>query len=126
MTDAPPPPRPARRAWWRRVQRLPLSMMVASVLAALGIVQLSFQLGHMAYRSVTWSAETRQTLARVAALEQDARVLRDAIRAANDPAYLEQLARCEGYVGANEKLIVSSDAPTPRFPGDNCKALRVP
>ncbi len=101
-------------------------MMVASVLAALGIVQLSFQLGHMAYRSVTWSAETRQTLARVAALEQDARVLRDAIRAANDPAYLEQLARCEGYVGANEKLIVSSDAPTPRFPGDNCKALRVP
>ncbi|WP_233218668.1 cell division protein FtsB [Deinococcus arcticus] len=126
MTDAPPPPRPARRAWWRRVQRLPLSMMVASVLAALGIVQLSFQLGHMLYRSATWSAETRQALVRVAALEEDARVLQDAIRAANDPAYLEQLARCRGYVGKTEKVVVSSDAPPPRLPGENCKALRVP
>ncbi|MVN88451.1 cell division protein FtsB [Deinococcus sp. HMF7620] len=127
MSDTPPPPLPARRVWWRRLQRLPLSMMVASVLAALGIVQLSFQLGHLAYRSVVWSAQTRETLDRVALLEGDVRVLKDAIQAASDPAYLEQLARCEGYVGKTEQVIVSSTAPVrPPAPGTICKALRLP
>jgi cell division protein FtsB len=133
VTDAPPPPVPPAREPWlerierhlQRLQRLPLTMMVASLLAALGIVQLTFQLGNSVYRTVTWSAETRQTQARVETLERDVQILRDAVRASQDPEYLRALARCRGFVGKNERVVVASDAPdTP--PGENCKALRVP
>ncbi|WDA59660.1 cell division protein FtsB [Deinococcus aquaticus] len=133
MTDLPPPPvPPARATWWQRterrfqrLQRLPLTMMIASLLAGLGIVQLSFQLVNSAYRSVTWSAQTRETLARTATLEQDVRVLQDAVKAHQDPTYLRALARCRGFVAVGERVVVASDAPeTP--PGENCKALRVP
>lgn len=133
VTDVPPPPvSPARKTWWQRterrlqrLQRLPLTMMVASLLAGLGIVQLTFQLGNSVYRSLTWSAETRQTQARVQTLERDVQILQDAVRASQDPEYLRALARCRGFVGKEERVVVASDAPdTP--PGENCKALRVP
>ena len=133
VTDIPPPPvPPARASWWQRterriqrLQRLPLTMMFASLLAALGIVQLTFQLGNSVYRSVTWRQDTRATLARTATLERDVRVLQDAVKANQDPTYLRALARCRGFVGTNERVVVASDAPeTP--PGENCKALRVP
>ncbi|WP_230275478.1 MULTISPECIES: cell division protein FtsB [unclassified Deinococcus] len=133
MTDVPPPPvPPTRDTWWQRaeryfqrLQRLPLTMMAASLLAGLGIVQLTFQLGNSVYRTLTWSAETRQTQARVQTLERDVQILQDAVRASQDPEYLRALARCRGFVGKNERVVVASDAPdTP--PGENCKALRVP
>nr|WP_255578986.1 MULTISPECIES: septum formation initiator family protein [unclassified Deinococcus] len=99
--------------------------MAASLLAGLGIVQLTFQLGNSVYRTLTWSAETRQTQARVQTLERDVQILQDAVRASQDPEYLRALARCRGFVGKNERVVVASDAPdTP--PGENCKALRVP
>ena len=133
VTDVPPPPVPPTRdpGWQRterhfqRLQRLPLTMMAASLLAGLGIVQLTFQLGNSVYRTLTWSAETRQTQARVQTLERDVQILQDAVRASQDPEYLRALARCRGFVGKNERVVVASDAPdTP--PGENCKALRVP
>lgn len=125
--DFPPLPFIQRGSWagrWRRLSRLPVTLMIASLLLGLGIVQLTFQLGNTAYRSLTWRQETRQTKARVAALQQDVNILRDAEKAAQDPAYLEELARCQGYVGHNENVVVATTAPT--TPGENCQAVRLP
>ncbi|CAM3573658.1 hypothetical protein [Deinococcus frigens] len=130
MTDAPPPPPPPqRRAWWRqlsyrRLARLPLTMMLASLLAGLGIVQLSFQLINTAYRSVSWSHQTGKAQVRIQGLERDVQVLQDAEASANTPEYLRELARCQGFVGVDERIVVSPDAP--ESPGENCKALRLP
>lgn len=128
MTPPDPPPSPPRGlgARWRQVQRLPLTLILTSLLAGLGIVQLSFQLGNLAYRTATWTRETRQTQARIRGLERDLRLLRDAEQAAQDPAYLEVLARCQGFVGENEEVVVAPGAP--ETPGElqNCMTLRLP
>lgn len=125
MTEPASPPPPHRRgSWWRRAGRLPLAMMLTSLLAALGIVQLTFQLGNTLYRTVTWTQQTRETLAHVQQLERDVRVLQDAQRNASSPAYLRELARCQGFVGAGERNIVSPNAPD--SPGENCKEIRLP
>ncbi len=122
----PPPSHPAHglRARWRQVRRLPFTLMLASLLAGLGIVQLTFQLGNLGYRSVTWVRETRETQERVEGLERDVRVLKEGVAAAEDPAYLEQLARCQGFVGVEEDVIVAVGAP--ETPGENCAARRLP
>lgn len=119
--DLPPQP---RLTGWQRLGRLPLAMILTSLLAALGIVQLSFQLGNTVYRSVTWMQETQKTQAHIRQLERDVRVLQDAEKNANDPTYLRQLARCQGFIGVNEKIIVSPDAPD--TPGENCQEVRLP
>lgn len=127
MTAPDPPPAPPERglrARWRVVRRLPFTLMLAALLAGLGIVQLTFQLGNLGYRSVTWLRETRTTQVRIASLERDVRVLSEAVAAADDPAYLEQLARCQGFVGAQENVIVAVGAP--ETPGENCAARRLP
>ena len=132
MTDAPaPPPPPASsrqteggRVTLRRLTRLPLTMMLTSLLAGLGIVQLSFQLINTAYRSVTWTQQTGETRVRIQGLEQDVQVLQDAETNTNSPDYLRELARCQGFVGKDERIIVSPDAP--ESPGENCKTLRLP
>lgn len=127
MTPPDPPPTPPPRgpgARWRQVQRLPLTLMLTSLLAGLGIVQLSFQLGHLAYRTASWARETWGTQARIHGLERDLRLLRDAERAAQDPAYLEVLARCQGFVGEKEEVVVAQGAP--ETPGEICVTLRLP
>lgn len=121
------PRRPLRRSWasrWRVLQRLPMSLMLASLLAGLGIVQLTFQLGNMLYRTVTWTQETNATRSRLLELERDVTILKDAERSASDPLYLEQLARCQGFVGAKETVVVATSAPD-TF-GENCAARRLP
>ncbi|MEF2278866.1 cell division protein FtsB [Deinococcus sp. YIM 134068] len=122
----PPPPNATRglRAQWRQVRRLPFTLMITCLLAGLGIVQLTFQLGNLAYRTVTWTGETRDSEARIRALERDVRVLREAAAAAQDPSYLEQLARCQGFVGVEEEVIVAVGAP--ETPGENCAVRRLP
>lgn len=122
----PPPPLSSQdfRARWRQVQRLPLTLMITCLLVGLGIVQLTFQLGNLGYRTFTWTRETHAIQARIERLERDVRVLREAEQAANDPAYLETLARCQGFVGENEQVIVSTKAP--KTPSENCTPVRLP
>ncbi|THF70162.1 cell division protein FtsB [Deinococcus sp. Arct2-2] len=119
-----PPRRRTLASRWRSVQRLPVTLMLASLLAGLGIVQLSFQLGLIAYRTTTWTQETNATQSRVRGLESDVKVLQDAARSASDPSYLEQLARCQGFVGAKETVVVSPTAAGTY--SDNCTARRLP
>lgn len=109
---------------WRTLGRLPVTLMLASVLLGLGIVQLTFHLGNSMYRSFTWTQQITQTRARVQALQRDVNILRDAEQAAQDPAYLEELARCQGYVRRSESVIVAPNPPT--TPGENCQVIRLP
>ncbi|QLG12279.1 cell division protein FtsB [Deinococcus sp. D7000] len=101
-----------------------MTMMLTSLLAGLGIVQLSFQLINTGYRSVTWTRQTQEAQGRIQGLERDVQVLQDAETNANTPGYLRELARCQGFVGQNERVVVSPDAP--ESPGENCRALRLP
>lgn len=127
----PPPPAPRQARWggqwrlaWRQAQRLPLTMMIASLLTGLGIVQLSFQLVNSAYRSVTWSRETRETRDRVRTLERDVQVLREVEAHSSTPEYLQEQARCNGYVGVDEQVVVARGAP--QMTGEPCKSVRLP
>lgn len=108
-----------------RIERFPLAMMVVSVFLALGIVQSTFQLGHMLYRSYTWKQESKAALVRVQQLKEDIQILSAAKRAAYDPIYLEQLARCQGYVRQNELLMVDATAAGQAL-GYNCQISRLP
>lgn len=113
----------------RPLERFPLTMILASVLLACGIVQLSFQIGNMVYRTTTWIEETRQTELRVNQLKQDIDMLKAAKRAANDPVYLEQLARCQGYVRAQGEMILfvpEENEIASKTAGYNCQSLRLP
>ena len=109
---------------WRTLSRLPVTLMISSVLLGLGIVQLTFHIGNSLYRSFTWQQEINQTNARVQNLQRDVNILRDAEKAAQDPAYLEELARCQGFVRTSESVIVSPQAST--TPGENCQVIRLP
>lgn len=108
----------------RQLSRLPIIMMLASLLLGLSIVQLTFQIGNSVYRSVTWKQETRETLKQVKQLQRDVNILKDAERMASDPTYLEQLARCQGFVGGKEEVVVATSASS--SPGENCSAVRLP
>ena len=112
------------RLRWRQVQRLPLTMMITCLLLLLGGVQAAFQIGQSAYRSWTWTQETGEVRGRVAALQADLRMLKDAEAAAQDPAYLQILARCQGFVRAGETLVVASGAPSTS--PETCDTRRLP
>ena len=112
------------RRQWRLLQRLPLSMMLASLLLFLGSVQMVYQLGNNIYRTVVWRQETAQTQARVEKLQGELRILKDAEAAAADPAYLRTLARCYGYVGQGETVVVAKGAPD--SPAEICDMQRLP
>ena len=109
---------------WEEVRRLPLSMMLASLLFALGIVQMSFLLGQSVYRYVTWTQQTREVQAQELQLKNDVRILQDAKNKATDPEYLNALARCLGYVGQNETVVVASSATNTA--AGNCQPVRLP
>lgn len=121
------PPTPEAQAWrarWRRLRRFPLTMMIASVLLALGTVQLAFQIGNNIYRTVTWRQETAEVQARVDGLQRDVQTLKDAQQAASTVEYLRTLARCQGFVDPSELVVVASRAD--EVPGAICDSLRLP
>ena len=109
---------------WEEVRRLPLSMMLASLLCLLGIVQMSFLLGQSVYRHVTWTQQTSVVQAQENQLKNDVRILKDAKTRAADPDYLNALARCLGYVGKDETVVVASSATNTA--AGNCQPVRLP
>lgn len=116
--------KPGLQERWRQLQRLPLNFILLSLLVGAGIVQLSFQVGQMAYRAVTWTQETKAARERIAKLERDITILQEAKAAAQNPQYLETLARCQGFVGKDERVIVAHGAP--ETPSETCHPLRLP
>ncbi|MFC4454386.1 septum formation initiator family protein [Deinococcus sonorensis] len=105
-------------------QQLPLTLMLASALAALGSVQMTFLIGNSLYRHYAWQAETRTVQREVAQLRQDLRVLQDTRAHGSDPDYLSAMARCLGFVGTGETVVVAQGATD--GPGGNCDPVRLP
>ena len=103
---------------------VPLSMLIASALAALGIVQTSFLLVQEGYRAAQWSRESRQARREVAQLQQDIAVLQQVQAHADDPAYLTELARCQGFVGGHDTVVVDQQARAPE--AGNCDITPLP
>lgn len=121
--DTPPPARlPARL--WAGLDRVPLMAMTLCLLCGLGIAQTLFHIGSGVQRSVTWRQEAQATQAENDRLRQDIQILNDAKVQLNSPQYLEQLARCWGYVGRDEKVLVVEKAPATI--GSNCDEYRLP
>ena len=115
---------PLRLPAWSDVRRLPVSMMLACLLAGLGSVQMTFLIGNSLYRSYTWTAEHRQIDGELKALNVDLRVLKETQAHADDPDELRAQARCLGFVGKSETVVVAENAPTGI--SDNCDAIRMP
>ncbi len=113
--------------YWKRWQRLPLLMIFTSVLAAFGIVQTTFQIGHMVYRSITWSKEYDLSQQQVKQLQRDIRILNEAQTALKSESYMHELARCQGFVDKDEQVIVDLKAQVnAQLPGENCAMVRIP
>ncbi|MGI8748542.1 MAG: cell division protein FtsB, partial [Deinococcus sp.] len=83
-----------RRPDWQGLRSLPLSMMLASLLAGLGAVQMTFLIGSGLYRSYTWGREGEVVRRELATLKGDIRVLRETRSHADDPEELRAQARC--------------------------------
>lgn len=99
-------------------------MMIACLLAGLGAVQLTFLIGNGLYRTYTWQAQTRAVQTEIAGLNTDLRVLRETEAHADDPQELQAQARCLGFVGKSETVVVAQDAPAGS--SNNCDAVRMP
>lgn len=104
--------------------------MIASLLFGLGIVQMAFLLGNGFYRYYNWNRQVQQVTAQRDNLQQDVSVLQAVKNKADDPEYMLGLARCLGFVGADEKVLVatgnvqsSEDGETP---AGNCETVRLP
>ena len=108
---------------WAEWQRLPLSMMIACLLAGLGTVQLTFLIGNGLYRTYIWEQNTRTVKQEIASLTTDLRVLKEAQAHADDPQELQAQARCLGFVGKGETVVVDQKA---QGSSNNCDAVRMP
>ncbi|ULH14618.1 septum formation initiator family protein [Deinococcus sp. KNUC1210] len=109
---------------WSDIRRFPVSMMLACLLAGLGSVQMTFLIGNSLYRSYTWTTEHHQIDSELRSLNVDLRVLRETQARANDPEALRAQARCLGFVGKGETVVVAENAPSGI--NDNCDAVRMP
>ncbi|GGJ50272.1 hypothetical protein GCM10008938_40240 [Deinococcus roseus] len=85
-------------------------MILLSVLAGLGIIQMTVLIGYSIYRTVEFHQQIRELEARVTLLKQDVADLSNMRQKSFDPEFLRQLARCQGYVGEKEEVFVDQKA----------------
>lgn len=93
-----------------RVKRPPVIMILLSILAGAGIVQMTVLIGISIYRTVEFHQQINELQARVVLLGQDVRDLQDMRQKSYNPEFLEQLARCQGFVGEKEEILVDQHA----------------
>ncbi|HWG83976.1 MAG TPA: cell division protein FtsB [Deinococcales bacterium] len=117
------PSRPSRAPAGARAWRLPslarlrrdAGWLALSVIATVGIIQVTWLLAQGAYREVTWRADARAVNARVYDLQlKVAAEVERARAAASEPSYLEALARRLGYVRKGERVLVPLPDGAPR------------
>lgn len=99
-------------------------MVITSVLAGLGIIQMAFLIGQGAYRAVNWQGEAGRIRLENAQLRQDIAVLESVRDRAAMPEYLAELARCQGFVGAREQVVVDEQASV--TDDGNCEHVALP
>ena len=85
-------------------ERIPATLMI--VVAALGLLQITALVLLTLYRHFDWSYQADQKRAVVQQLELEVGELRERVRLSSDPAYLEGLARKQGFIQDGERVIV--------------------
>lgn len=104
---------------YRRIARLPLLLGIFTLLMALGIVQLSLLTASSLYQVWQWQQERQQLQQQVSLLRSDIELMQEIRQQAIRPATLTELARCQGFVGADEQLWTASPPPPSSVSG-NC------
>lgn len=111
---------PARNvSHWRAGVQRSWPMMLLSGLLMAGIIQMTFFIGQILWRSADWALQTRASQTRAALIEEEINVIKDGLKAQQDPRYLESRARCLGFVKEGEKVVIA--LPSPEEP-DNQEA----
>ncbi|MBB6098804.1 hypothetical protein HNR42_002239 [Deinobacterium chartae] len=103
------------------MRRPPVLLILISVLAGIGIMQMTLMIGATAYRSALWGRQISEVRDEVNRLRRDVRILEQVRAHADDPEYLRSLARCLGFVGTDEQVIVDQKAPHQPNPAE-CRA----
>ncbi|WP_051964596.1 septum formation initiator family protein [Deinococcus misasensis] len=92
------------------MKRPPILMVILSVLAGLGIIQMTVLIGYSIYRTVEFHQQINELEGRVSLLKQDVADLKNMRQKSYDPEFLRQLARCQGFVGEKEEILVDKNA----------------
>lgn len=98
-------PAPKRPAASRRPAGTGL-LTVVCVVVSLGIVQQVFLLGQSVVRTAQWVMDARAEQALITELREDVRALRDVVSQSAAPEGMRELARCQGFVGMDEDVLV--------------------
>lgn len=89
-----------------RSAREHVPVTVFTVIAALGVLQITALVLLTLYRHFDWSAQAARERAQVQQLQLEVKELRERVQLSSDPAYLEGLARKQGFVKQGERVIV--------------------
>ncbi len=79
---------------------------IFTVVVALGVLQITALVLLTLYRHFDWSYQAGQQRARVQQLQLEVKELRERVKLSTDPAYLEGLARKQGFIKDGERVIV--------------------
>ena len=82
--------------------------IVISLAAALGLMQMTLFIGYSLHRSFEQRGQIALERVQVAALEQKVAQLKELKGKAQDPLFLEELARCQGFVKGGERVLIDS------------------
>lgn len=85
-------------------ERIPATLMIA--VAALGLLQITALILLTLYRHFDWSYQAELKRGVVQQLQLEVKELRERVRLSSDPAYLEGLARKQGFIQDGERVIV--------------------
>ena len=82
--------------------------IVISLAAALGLMQMTLFIGYSIHRSLEQRGQISLERGQVAALEDKVRQLEELKIRANNLPFLEELARCQGFVKSGERVLIDS------------------
>ena len=85
-------------------ERIPATLMI--VVAALGLLQITALILLTLYRHFDWTYQADLKRTSVQQLQLEVNELRERVRLSSDPAYLEGLARKQGFIQDGERVIV--------------------
>ncbi len=85
-------------------ERIPVTLMM--VVAALGLLQITALILLTLYRHFDWSYQADLKRQTVQQLQLEVGELRERVRLSSDPAYMEGLARKQGFIQDGERVIV--------------------
>jgi cell division protein FtsB len=89
-----------------RAAREHIPATLFTIVAAVGLLQITALILLTLYRHFDWSYQAEQKRAVVQQLQLEVKELRERQKLSSDPAYLEGLARKQGFIRDGERVIV--------------------